>query len=125
MEQHLAEQVTIVAVLGIVIVGAVSAVAGRIGVAAPLLLTVVGIGLGFVPGASEIVVDPEIILTVVLPPLLYAAALRVPIVDFRRNLRVIALLAVVLVVVSALVVGGLVAWIWPAAGLALAIALGS
>ncbi|GAA2171215.1 sodium:proton antiporter [Agrococcus versicolor] len=125
MEQHLAEQVTIIAVLGIVIVGAVSAVAGRIGVAAPLLLTVVGIGLGFVPGASEIIVDPEIILTVVLPPLLYAAALQVPIVDFRRNLRVIALLAVVLVIVSAVLVGGLVVWIWPAVGLALAIALGA
>lgn len=125
MEQHLVEQITIVAVLGIVIVGAVSAVAGRIGVAAPLLLTVVGIALGFVPGASEIVVDPEIILTVVLPPLLYAAALQVPFVDFRRNIRVIALLAVVLVVVSALVVGGIVAWMWPAVGLALAIALGA
>ncbi|QCR18438.1 cation:proton antiporter [Agrococcus sp. SGAir0287] len=125
MEEHLVEQVTIVAVVGIVIVGAVSAIAGRIGVAAPLLLTVVGIALGFLPGASEVVVDPEIILTVVLPPLLYAAALQVPFVDFRRNIRVIALLAVVLVVVSAVVVGGLVAWIWPAVGLALAIALGA
>lgn len=125
MEQHLVEEITIVAVLGIVIVGAVSAVAGRIGVAAPLLLTVVGIALGFVPGAAEVVVDPEIILTVVLPPLLYAAALQVPFVDFRRNLRVIALLAVVLVIVSALVVGGIVAWIWPAVGLALAVALGA
>lgn len=125
MEQHLAEEITIVAVLGIVIVGAVSAIAGRIGVAAPLLLTVVGIGLGFVPGAVDVVVDPEIILTVVLPPLLYAAALQVPFVDFRRNIRVIALLAVVLVIVSALVVGGIVAWIWPAVGLALAVALGA
>lgn len=125
MEQHLAEEITIVAVLGIVIVGAVSAIAGRIGVAAPLLLTLVGIGLGFVPGAADVVVDPEVILTVVLPPLLYAAALQVPFVDFRRNLRVIAFLSVVLVVVCALVVGGLVAWIWPAVGLALAIALGA
>lgn len=48
--------------------------------------------------------QPEVFLTIILPPLLYTAALKVPVVDFRRNLRVIGYLSVVLVAVSAFAV---------------------
>ena len=56
--------------------------------AAPLPLVVVGAALSAIPSTPLIEVNPHVILGVVLPPLLYAAALQMPFVDFRRNLRV-------------------------------------
>ncbi|WAC67320.1 cation:proton antiporter [Agrococcus sp. SL85] len=119
------EQLTIMAAAAVVIVGFVSHFASRIGVAAPLALVVVGIALAVIPGTPEIELEPELILTVVLPPLLYAAALQVPFVELRRNLRVIGFLSVVLVVVSAAVAGLVVHALLGGVGLALAIALGA
>ena len=122
---HGTELVTLVVVGVVLVIGVVSFFAGRIGVAAPLALTVVGIGVGAIPGIPPLDVEPDIVLTVVLPPLLYAAARQVPFVDFRRNLRVIVFLAVGLVIVSAVVVGVAVHLAWVAVPLALAIALGA
>ena len=118
--------VVLVVVAVVLVIGVVSFFSGRIGVAAPLALTVVGVGVGAIPavGAQHFVLEPDVVLTVILPPLLYAAARQVPFVDFRRNLRVIGFLAVVLVVVSAVLVGVAVWLIW-AVPLALAIALGA
>jgi monovalent cation/hydrogen antiporter len=121
-----ATQLVTVVVVGVVLViGVVSFFAGRLGIAAPLALTVVGVGVGAIPAVPHIEVQPDIVLTVVLPPLLYAAARQVPFVDFRRNLRVIVFLAVALVVVSAVIVGVAVHLVWVAVPLALAIALGA
>ncbi len=119
------ELVTLVVVGVVLVIGVVSFFAGRIGVAAPLALTVVGVGVGAIPAVPHFDVGPDIVLTVVLPPLLYAAARQVPFVDFRRNLRVIAFLAVALVIVSAVLVGVVVHLVWAAVPLALAIALGA
>ena len=114
------------AVIGVVLViGVVSFFSGRIGVAAPLALTVVGVGIGAIPAIHHFEVEPSLVLTVILPPLLYAAARQVPFVDFRRNLRVIIFLAVALVAVSAVLVGVLVSLLWVSVPLALAIALGA
>lgn len=117
--------VTLVVVGAVIVIGLVSSVSSRIGIAAPIVLVVVGLALGLIPGAERFELDPELVLTVVLPPLLYAAARRVPFVDFRRNIRAILLLAVVLVVVSAFVTAGLVSAIWGGVGFALALALGA
>lgn len=118
-------EVTLVVVVGILIIGAVATIANRIGVAAPLLLVVLGGGLALVPGVPEIEVPPEVFLTIILPPLLYTAALKVPVVDFRRNLRVIGYLSVVLVAVSALAVALVLQSLWPVVGFAAALALGA
>jgi monovalent cation/hydrogen antiporter len=117
--------VTLVVVAVVLVIGVVSFFAGRIGVAAPLALTVVGVGVGAIPAVPHFDVEPDIVLTIVLPPLLYAAARQVPFVDFRRNLRVIVFLALGLVVVSALLVGLAVHLVWMSVPLALAIALGA
>jgi len=119
------ELVTLVVVAVVLVIGVVSFFAGRIGVAAPLALTVVGVVVGAIPAIPHFEVEPSIVLTVVLPPLLYAAARKVPFVDFRRNLRVIGFLAIVLVVVSAVLVGVLVHLLWLTVPIALAIALGA
>jgi CPA1 family monovalent cation:H+ antiporter len=117
--------VTLIVVGVVLVIGVVSFFAGRIGVAAPLALTVVGVGVGAIPAIHHFEIEPGIVLTVILPPLLYAAARQVPFVDFRRNLRVIGFLAIVLVVVSAVLVGVLVHLLWVGVPLALAIALGA
>jgi NhaP-type Na+/H+ or K+/H+ antiporter len=114
----------------VLVIGVVSFSSGRIGVAAPLALTVVGVGMGAIPAVPHFEVEPSLVLTVILPPLLYEAARQVPFVEFRRNLRVIvflavALVAVALVAVSAVLVGVLVSLLWVTVPLALAIALGA
>ena len=119
------ELVTLIVVGAVLLIGVVSSVSGRIGVAAPIVLVILGAGLGAIPGAEKIVVAPELILTVVLPPLLFAAARKVPFVDFRRNLRVILFLSIALVLVSALLVAAIVSAAWAPIPFALALALGA
>jgi CPA1 family monovalent cation:H+ antiporter len=88
-----------------VVVVATAAIANRIGVLSPILLTVVGIGLSFVPHFLEVELEPEIVLIGILPPLLYVAALETSVPAFRYNLRPILLLAVGLVLFTAFSVG--------------------
>lgn len=119
------EELSLVAVGALVLVVAVAMLAGRIGIATPLVLVVVGIGIGYIPGVPLIEIDPEIILLGVLPPLLYAAAVNVPIIDLRRNLGPITALSVVLVIISALVIGALLHLLVPSIPFAAAVALGA
>ena len=103
-------------VLGlVVVVGFVAGASKRFGVSEPLALVVVGTGLSFVPGVLEIHLTPDLVLFGLLPPLLYAAAIRTSLVDFRRNSRAILLLSVDLVIVTTALVG-LVSW-WLIPGL--------
>lgn len=88
-------------VIAIAVIVAVTAFSRRLGIAAPILLVVVGVALSYVPGVPELEVPPEFVLDVLLPPILYAAAIRLPFVDFRRNLGTIVSLSVVLVLVTA------------------------
>ena len=106
----------LIAVLGLLIIAACNQLAPKVGVASPLVLLAVGVLVGFLPWVGAVEVDPEVILEVVLPPLLFGAAVAMPVMDFRRELRSVAGLAIGLVVVSALV---------PAVSLAWAIALGA
>lgn len=115
----------LVAVLGLVVVVVTAAFSRRLGVAAPLLLVVVGIGYSLIPGVPQVVVEPDIILMGVLPPLLYAAAINVPVVDFRRNFLSISALSVLLVVVSAFATGFVLFTLLPDLDLGAAIALGA
>jgi len=115
----------LVAIGAIVVIVAAAALAPKLGIAAPLLLVVVGVGYSFIPGVPPIVIPPEWILAGVLPALLYAAAINVPVVDLRRNLAAIASLSVVLVIASSLVVGFFLYYILPGLDLGAAIALGA
>lgn len=115
----------VVAVLAVVAVVAVTSLAPRVGVAAPLLLVVLGVVVSFLPFVPAVEVEPEWILEVVLPPLLYSSAVGMPTMDFRRDFRTISGLSVVLVVVSAVVIGFVMSRLVPGIGLAAGIALGA
>ena len=78
-------------------VTAVSAVAPRLGLPAPLLLVIIGIAVSFLPFIDPIPLSPELVLIGLLPPLLYAAAIRTSLVDIKAFRRSIGLLAVGLV----------------------------
>jgi monovalent cation/hydrogen antiporter len=63
----------------------------------PMLLVVGGAAIGYVPGMPEIELEPELVLLILLPPLLYAAAFFSSLRDMRANVGPISLLAVGLV----------------------------
>ncbi len=116
---------TLIIVVGVAAIVGVAALSTRLGLAAPLSLVVVGALLGFVPGIPILTAPPELILAGVLPPLLYASAVNTPAQDFRRNLRTISSLAVVLVVLTTLATGWLVHLLLPEVGWPAAFALGA
>jgi len=112
-------------VIAVAVIVAVAAFSKKLGIAAPIILVVVGVALSYLPGVPEIEVPHEVILDGVLPPILYAAAISVPITDFRRNLGPIASLSVVLVIVTAFAAGFLLYGLLPELSLAAAVALGA
>ncbi|KAA9158067.1 sodium:proton antiporter [Amycolatopsis acidicola] len=114
-----------VAVLALLIIAAGAVLAPKVGVAAPLVLVLVGIGVSLAPVLEDFEVDPEWILQGLLPPLLYAAAVSMPAMNFRREFRAISGLSVLLVIASALVLGLLFAWLIPGIGFVWGAALGA
>ncbi len=73
-----------------------------------LPLLVVGLGMSFVPGLVGQVPSPETVLVLLLAPLVFALALETSYLDLRGASRPILVLAIGLVVVTTLVVGGVV-----------------
>jgi CPA1 family monovalent cation:H+ antiporter len=109
----------------VLVVAGVSALARRVGLPTPIALVLVGVALSYVPGVPDIRLDPEIVLVLVLPPLLYAAAFNTPFRAFRANLVPIGLLSVGLVLFTAVVVGLVAYAVVPGLPLAAALALGA
>jgi CPA1 family monovalent cation:H+ antiporter len=109
----------------VVIVGVVAAGSRRLGDSEPLVLVVIGIGLSYVPNFLEIELSPDLALVGLLPPLLYAAAIRTSLVRFKANRLAILLLSVGAVAFSTFAVGLVAWWIVPGASLAAALALGA
>jgi len=85
----------------------------------PILLVIGGLGLALIPEVPEVELDPDVVLLVVLPPLLYAAAFFTPLRELRRNVRAISLLAIGLVLATATAVAAvahlLLDFDWPEA----------
>ena len=109
----------------VAVAGVVAGFARRLAWSEPLTLTIIGIGLSFVPHVLEIRLSPALVLIGLLPPLLYAAAIRTSLVDFRTNRRAILLLSVGLVAFSTVAVGLIAWWLVPGVSLAAAFALGA
>jgi CPA1 family monovalent cation:H+ antiporter len=107
----------------VVSIVAVALFSQRLGVASPLLLVLAGAAIGALPRVSATDIQPEWILGGVLPPLLYSAAINMPTTDFRRNLKPITGLAVLLVAVSTGVAGILFHALLPQIGWPAAFAL--
>src|SRR4249920_3541394 len=78
--------------------------ARRLDVAPAIVLLLAGIALAFVPGMPPLELPPELVLLLVLPPLIYSAAVAMSWREFSFNLRPIILLAVGSVIFTAFAV---------------------
>jgi CPA1 family monovalent cation:H+ antiporter len=120
------ETLLLLVLAAVAVIVAVRWVAERTGLPAAALLTVIGIGYAVLPGPN-LPLDPHVVLTLVIPPLLYSAALDSSLTAIRRNLRSVVSLSVLLVAATAIVIGvgfGLfVAGATVAAGIALGAAV--
>src|SRR4051794_30216580 len=85
----------------LIAVAFLSALATRIGIPYPILLVVGGLALGFTPGIPDVRLDPDLVLVVFLPPLLYSAAFFANLRELRYDARTITLTSTVLVVATA------------------------
>ncbi|MCB0917045.1 MAG: Na+/H+ antiporter [Actinobacteria bacterium] len=112
-------------VLGVLAVVAVSALADRIGISAPLLLVVAGLGVSFLPFVPDYDLNPEVVLVGILPPLLYSAAYNTSFIDFKAKKGTIASLSVGLVIFTTLIVGWVTYLVVPDIPLAAGFALGA
>jgi CPA1 family monovalent cation:H+ antiporter len=99
--------------------------ADRIGVPYPAVLLIFGMLLALVPGPPLPAVNPNLLLPLILPPLLFAAARRTSWREFLDNRRAIGLLAVALVGVTAFVVGFTLQALVPGLPLIAAVAIGA
>ena len=99
--------------------------ARRTGISSPVLLVVGGLIAAGIRNDLAIELDPDLVLVLILPPLLYSAALDSSLIDFRANRRPILLLSVGLVLFTAFIVGLAAYVLIPGLPLAAAFALGA
>ena len=78
--------------------------ARRTGIPESIFLVVVGLAISFLPGIPRIALEPDLVLSLLLPPLLYRAGVNMSWRGFRANLRPILFLAVGLVIFTAIAV---------------------
>ncbi|MGP9021315.1 Na+/H+ antiporter [Streptomyces sp. BR1] len=115
------------ALLFVLLLGAVVTVpiGDRLGLPAPVLMTVLGGVLALIPVVPNVAVPPDYILPLVLPPLLYASVQRTSWRQFAANVRPILLLAVALVFVTTAAVAAVAQAVVPGLPIAAAVALGA
>ena len=108
----------------LVAVAGLSALARLLGIHYPIVLVVGGAAVGFIPGA-DVHLDPDVVLVVFLPPLLYGAAFFANLNDLRANLRGLTLSSVGLVLVTMVAVAVVAHAVIPGMPWAAAFALGA
>src|SRR5213594_244378 len=102
---------TLILMLGVI--GMMSFLAPKAEIPAPVLLAVAGVVWSLIPPLPSLEIAPRVILSVFLPPLLYADAWQASWLDFRRWLRPILQLAIGLVAFTILAVGLVARWTLP------------
>jgi CPA1 family monovalent cation:H+ antiporter len=108
--------------IGIVMI---AIVADRLRIAYPILLVVAGIGVALLPLKHRVELQPDLVLLVFLPPLIYDASLDTSARDLRTHWRPILLLAVGLVLVTMTAVAVVIHALVGGMGWAPAFALGA
>ena len=81
-------------------IAGLAVLAGLLRVPYPVTLVAGGAVIGFLPGVPDVTLDPDLVLLIFLPPLLYGAAFFTSVRDLRRNAKPIALLSIPLVLVT-------------------------
>ena len=100
-------------------------IAHRLKLAPPIAFLIGGTALALVPHMPHVVIDPEYMLVIFLPPILMEAAFFTSMRDFMADLRAISFLAIGLVIATAFVVGAVVVHLVPGTSWALGLVLGA
>src|SRR6188472_3589747 len=104
-------------VLLLAVVAAVAVLAARLEIPPAILLVIAGVILALIPGLPSVELAPELVLLLVLPPVIYSAAVSMSWNEFRFNLRPISLLAVGCVLFTTVAVAAATHWLlglpWP------------
>jgi len=87
-----------------VLVAGLNVVAQRLDVPYPIVLVLGGLAVGVIPGVPEITLNPDLVLVIFLPPLLYSAGVFADLRSLRDNLRPILMLAIGLVLATTVAV---------------------
>jgi Na+/H+ antiporter len=96
--------VELILILLFVSVAGLNALAHWLSVPYPILLVLGGLALGFVPGVPEVHLEPDLVLILFLPPLLYSAAFFTDLRSLRDNIRPLSLTAIGLVLLTMVIV---------------------
>lgn len=100
-------------------------IARKIKISYPILLVIVGLGIGFVPGLPAVALEPDVVFLVFLPPLLYGAAWTINNANLKRYWRAVGLLAVGLVLFTSTLVALFFAALIPGFSIAQGFLLGA
>jgi monovalent cation/hydrogen antiporter len=111
--------------LGLLFAVPLVALARRVDVPYPIVLVLGGLALGFVPGLPRPHLEPNLVLLIFLPPLLYWEAVTAPTDVMLANSVQIGMLAIGLVVASTFAVAAVVHAVVPGMPWAVAFVLGA
>ncbi len=100
-------------------------VAQKINVPYPIILILGGAALSFTPAINNIYFNPNLVLMIFLPPILYYSSFAISFREFQRNWKNIFSLALGLVALTTLVVGIIFKWLFPQFSWPLAFAFGA
>lgn len=116
---------TVLLALGLLItMSLLATLAHRLRVPTPIFLVVGGLLISLLPGVPRIVLEPDLIFLVFLPPLLYEAAWYTSWRELWRWRRIVLVLAFGLVILTATAVAYTAVWVIPGFTLALGFLLG-
>ena len=79
----------------------------RFRISFPILLVLTGLFIGWIPGLPPIILSPDVVFLIFLPPLLYAAAWQIDNVELKLYSRSVSFLAIGLVLFTSTVI----AWV--------------
>ncbi|MFC2533411.1 MAG: cation:proton antiporter, partial [Capnocytophaga ochracea] len=98
--------------------------ANRLKVAYPILLVLGGLAISFIPNVPTITLNPDLVLIIFLPPLLYADVFSLSLKEMWKWRRIIFSFAFVVVFITAAAVAWVANMVFPGFSLALGFLLG-
>ncbi|HYJ37691.1 MAG TPA: Na+/H+ antiporter [Chitinophagaceae bacterium] len=102
-----------------------TAIANRRKLPLPILLVAAGLIIGFIPQLPDLALDPDVVFVIILPPLLYDAALKTSWHEFRSSIKPISALAITLVFFTTVAVAITAYYLIPGFSWPLAFVLGA
>ncbi|MFD0792001.1 Na+/H+ antiporter [Mucilaginibacter litoreus] len=118
------ENYTLILLIMALMIG-VSGIAEKIKIPVPVLLLLAGIAIGFMPAMPGIEINPEIIMLLFLPPLLYDASFNISFQEFKTNIHTIGTLSIGLVFITTVAIAVTVHYLIPGMTWPLSFVLGA